>query len=205
MGDFPYDFPHGLIKLFVSLSVCLPRYLPEVYNLEKDVLKNLIKDMPVSVMFDETPDAEGRCVLNIMVSPLAKDKSGKIRSYLIDTVFLDKCNHSTVANAAVNALNDKSVKASVSGVIDTDLFWHSMQEPLPQLSRLAKRYKDCVTNSADVERSNSIYKLVLSSRRRSLSEPNIKALVFLYVNLKVQCAHESVTEESKDGDDDYEE
>ena len=500
MGDFPYDFPHGLIKLFVSLSVCLPRYLPEVYNLEKDVLKNLIKDMPVSVMFDETPDAEGRCVLNIMVSPLAKDKSGKIRSYLIDTVFLDKCNHSTVANAAVNALNDigvkpedvisidtdnaaymlkayntslkalypnsihvtclahimnlvgeafrkpfgevntfmryfsqvfwqagarkrrylsflntsgttakmapnpcgtrwnswyhaaayhaehfalyksffeqelaicgasapnsleqlhaitqdtnlsmtlqlhlniiaeksqvlvqlcdqfegntpltmkvfdtwedlqitfaankelkvdacdrffapmvnlpyakkqetlaifeqayqlaedklskymngaqpamqflkdcrvfnprciilfsededlssipgfedvpkeeihlyftkfgpTAVKASVSGVIDTDLFWHSMQEPLPQLSRLAKRYKDCVTNSADVERSNSIYKLVLSSRRRSLSEPNIKALVFLYVNLKVQCAQESVTEESNDGDDDYE-
>lgn len=51
--------------------------------------------------------------------------------------------------------------------------------------------KDGVTNSADVERSNSIYKLVLSSRRRSLSEPNIKALVFLYFNLKVQCALQS--------------
>lgn len=61
--------------------------------MEKDVIKNLIKDMPVSVMFDETPDAEGRCVLNIMVSPLVKDESGKIRSSLIDTVFLDKCNH----------------------------------------------------------------------------------------------------------------
>ncbi|XP_035266100.1 uncharacterized protein LOC118223532 isoform X2 [Anguilla anguilla] len=43
----------------------------------------------------------GPCVLNIMVSPLIKDESGKIRSYLIDTVILDKCNHSTVANAAV--------------------------------------------------------------------------------------------------------
>lgn len=91
-----------------------------------------------------------------------------------------------------------AVKASDSGVIDTDLFWDSMQVPLPQLSRLAKRYKECVTNSADVERSNSIYKLVLSSRRRSLSEPNIKALVFLYFNLKVQCGPESDSENDAD-------
>lgn len=66
-----------------------------------------------------------------------------------------------------------AVKAS-SGITDTDLFWDSMQEPLPQLSKLAKRYKDCVT-----KRSNSIYKLVLSSRQCSLSEPNIKALSVL--------------------------
>ena len=94
-----------------------------------------------------------------------------------------------------------AVKASVSGKVDTDLFWDSMREPLPQLSRLAKRYKDCVCNSADVERSNSIYKLVLSSRRRSLTEPNIKALVFLYFNFKAQC----VPEEDSDHDDDNDE
>ena len=88
--------------------------------MEKDVIKNLIKDMPVSVMFDETPDAERRCMLNIMVSPLVKDESGKIRSYLIDTVFLDKCNHSTVANAAVNALNDFGVKPEDVICFDTN-------------------------------------------------------------------------------------
>ncbi|KAM3616509.1 uncharacterized protein V6R79_019148 [Siganus canaliculatus] len=91
-------------------------------------------------------------------------------------------------------------QASVSGVIDSNLFWDSMKEPLPQLSRLANRYKDCVTNS-DVERSNSIYKLVLSSRRRFPSEPNIKALVFLYFNLKVQCGPQS----DRDHDDDDDE
>lgn len=47
-----------------------------------------------------------------------------------------------------------AVRASVSGVVDTGLFWDSMQEPLPQLSRLPKRYKECVTNSTDMERSN---------------------------------------------------
>ena len=73
-----------------------------------------------------------------------------------------------------------------------------MQVPLPQLSRSAKRYKECVTNSADVERSNSIYKLVLSSRRHSLSEPNIKALVFRYFNLKVQCGPDSDSENDAD-------
>lgn len=96
------------------------RYLPEVYKMEKNVIKDLISDKPVSVLFDETPDVEGPCVLNIMVSPLIKDESGKIRSYLIDTVILDKCNHSTVANAAVSALNEFGVKQENVISFDTD-------------------------------------------------------------------------------------
>ena len=53
------------------------------------------------------------------------------------------------------------------------------------MSVLAKRYKDVVINSADAERSNSIYKLVLSSRRRSMTNDKLKALVFLYHNQRL--------------------
>lgn len=53
------------------------------------------------------------------------------------------------------------------------------------LSKLALRYKDAVSNSADAERCNSIYKLVLSNRRRSTSNSHLRALVFLYYNQKV--------------------
>lgn len=133
--------------------------------MEKDIIKNLIKDMPVSVMFDETPDAEGRCVLNIMVSPLVKDESGKIRSYLIDTVFLDKCNHSTVANAAVNALNDFGVKPEDVICFDTD-----------NAAYMLKAYKTALKalfpNSIHVTCLAHIMNLVGESFRKPFGEVN---------------------------------
>ena len=55
------------------------------------------------------------------------------------------------------------------------------------MAALAKKYSNAVCNSADSERSFSLYSLILSSRRRSLSEKSIKALCFLYYNLRVQC------------------
>ncbi|CAL8383088.1 unnamed protein product [Arctogadus glacialis] len=78
-----------------------------------------------------------------------------------------------------------ALRAAPSGVVDLDVFWDGVQERLPGLSSLAKRYKDAVSNSADAARSNSIYKLVLSNRR-STTNQNLKALVFLYHNQRVR-------------------
>ena len=64
-------------------------------------------------------------------------------------------------------LGPAALRASVCGVVDLDVFWDGLQERLPVLSVSAKRYKDVIINSADVNRSNSIYKLVLSTWRRS--------------------------------------
>lgn len=77
------------------------------------------------------------------------------------------------------ALGPAALSAAPSGVVDLDVFWDGLQERLPVLSSLAHRYKDAVSNSANAERSNSIYKLVLSRRRRSTTNRNLKALVFL--------------------------
>ena len=73
-----------------------------------------------------------------------------------------------------------AVTASVSGVVNLDLFWKGVQDLLPNFSRIALIYKDIVTSSADAERSNSLYKLVLNARRRSLSEISLQSLLFLY-------------------------
>ncbi|GFO49986.1 hat family dimerization domain [Plakobranchus ocellatus] len=68
------------------------------------------------------------------------------------------------------------------------IWWYSIRpdcfvsSDLPHLSALAKRYIYTCLNSADAERSFSIYNLVFSERRRRLSEANLKALVFLYYN-----------------------
>ncbi|KAL1277093.1 hypothetical protein QQF64_023766 [Cirrhinus molitorella] len=82
-------------------------------------------------------------------------------------------------------LGPAALRAAPSGVVDLDMFWDGLQERLPVLSSLAKRYKDAVSNSADAECSNSIYKLVLSNRRRLTTNQNLKALVFLYHNQRV--------------------
>ena len=81
---------------------------------------------------------------------------------------------------------------SASGGISLDLtvvcfcvvvaFWNSVSSDVPHLTSLAKRYMYNCLNSADAERSFSIYSLVFSDRRRRCSEKKLKALVFLYYN-----------------------
>lgn len=72
-------------------------------------------------------------------------------------------------------LGPATLRASPSGMVDLDVFWDDLQERLPMLSSLAKRDKDAISNSADAERSNSLYKLIY----------NLKALFFLYHNQQV--------------------
>ena len=50
------------------------------------------------------------------------------------------------------------------------------------MSRLALRYILGTVNSADAERSFSLYNLVHSDRRRSFGEKSLKQLLFLYFN-----------------------
>ena len=73
-----------------------------------------------------------------------------------------------------------------AGSPESNAFCKSVSPDLPQLSALAMRYKDTVTISADAERSFSLYNLVFSPRRRSLSNQSLVALVFLYHNQGVE-------------------
>lgn len=60
---------------------------------------------------------------------------------------------------------------------------------VPRLSGLAIRYKSVIVNSANAEHSNSIYKLVLSSRRRSVTKDNLKALSFSIITRGLPVEH----------------
>jgi hypothetical protein len=65
---------------------------------------------------------------------------------------------------------------------NVEFFWNSMSEKLPCMTCIARTYVNVVCNSADAERSNSLYNLIVDNRRRSLSEDSIKYLLFLYYN-----------------------
>lgn len=105
------------------------------------------------------------------------------------------------------ALGPEALRAAPSGAVDLDVFWDGLQERLPVLSSLAHRYKDAVPNSTDAEQSNSIYKLVLSSRRRSTTNQNLKALVFLDHNQWVRSGafEREEREKGKEMEEDMEE
>lgn len=76
-------------------------------------------------------------------------------------------------------LGPEALRASVSGIVELDSYWIGVHDRLPVLSKLALRYKDAVSNSADAERCNSIYKLVLSNRMPSSTSSDLRTLPVL--------------------------
>lgn len=61
----------------------------------------------------------------------------------------------------------------------------SVGERLPVLTWLSNKYINAFVSSADSGRSNSIYKLVNTNRRRCMTESSLQMLVFLYLFSKV--------------------
>ena len=95
-------------------------YLSDVYLVERDRLKEVLRDKPVAIIFDEMSDSEGRYVFNVLIAPLELDSSGRILAYLGDTLFLEKTNHSTVARAVIKVVQDYDIDFDDVICFDTD-------------------------------------------------------------------------------------
>ena len=80
------------------------------------------------------------------------------------------------------SLGPMAMKVSGGIPLDLTVFWNSIKADVPKLAGCALKYIYACLNSADAERSFSLYNIVFSERRRSLSEENLKAFVFLYYN-----------------------
>uniref|UniRef100_H3AKS8 DUF659 domain-containing protein n=1 Tax=Latimeria chalumnae TaxID=7897 RepID=H3AKS8_LATCH len=70
----------------------------------------------------------------------------------------------------------------VPEAIQSQAVFVDLQKRIPNIAKLALNCVNAVSNSADAERSFSLYNLILSARRKSLNEKNLKALCFLYYN-----------------------
>ena len=73
----------------------------------------------------------------------------------------------------VGILARQAILASYGKLVDPYLFRNSMKESIPHLTAVALRDVYAATNSTDAERSFSLYNLVFSERRKSLSEKSI--------------------------------
>lgn len=67
-----------------------------------------------------------------------------------------------------------------------EFFWKCAAEQLPVLATLSEKYRNAFVISADSERSNSMHKLINSPCCQRLTEYNLKILLFMYFNNKLE-------------------
>uniref|UniRef100_A0A2S2Q5L2 CGG triplet repeat-binding protein 1 n=1 Tax=Sipha flava TaxID=143950 RepID=A0A2S2Q5L2_9HEMI len=83
-------------------SVLRKFYLDDCYNEMMEKIRQRVFDRKIWVSLDETTDAEGRYIANVIIGSLEEDTAGPI--FLLNTEALEKTNHSTVSK-----LFDKSL------------------------------------------------------------------------------------------------
>ena len=91
----------------------LQDHLLDVYELEKEELKQKIKVANVAIMVYELSDDNGRCVIeDVMATILDFDElstSNRNIAYLLDAHFVTETNNKTVSQAVVTTINDYGI------------------------------------------------------------------------------------------------
>ena len=78
-------------------------YLPELFPQYVEDIKGAVGGKAIYVLLDETTDACGRCVLGILLQPVAETPMAA------DIVFLERVNFNTVSQAVISCLNSYHV------------------------------------------------------------------------------------------------
>ena len=77
-------------------------HLPPVFDDHWAAIKEQLKDKPVSIIVDEAKDDRDRSVLNVIASYLDK-------LYLIDVIFMESCDHQSLAQAVIKAVTQAGI------------------------------------------------------------------------------------------------
>jgi len=82
-------------------STLRKNYVSGVYEETISKIQNIIGDGPIWVGVDETTDADGRYIANVIVGKLSTEPS---KPFLLCCEELDKCNHKTICQLFYNAM-----------------------------------------------------------------------------------------------------
>ena len=109
----------GAIPEGTQLRDCLL----DVYELEKEKLKQKINEANVAIMVDELGNDNGHCVIDIMGTILDFNKlspSGRNIADRLDTHFVTETNNKTVSQAVVKTINDYGIDFDGVLIFNTD-------------------------------------------------------------------------------------
>jgi hypothetical protein len=116
-----FKFDHPSIKSFFSKyvvngdslysSTALRDMIKDIANEEKsEVLKKVHEMSSYSIIADETCDANGKAMMNLILIPSNYPHGEEsLNSVLLDTIELKECNSQSVAKEIINSLNQKSI------------------------------------------------------------------------------------------------
>jgi hypothetical protein len=92
-------------------SAALRNMIKDIANVEKfQVLKEVQQISSYSIIADETCDANGKAIMNLILIPSNYPNGGEsLNSILLDTIELKECNSQSVAKEVINSLNQKSI------------------------------------------------------------------------------------------------
>ena len=130
----------------------------------------------VNVKLEKKMSEDGQPVINFIKQIKFFDPSRLILFDITDLSALPGLSHVPVSEIKryKESLGPKAMKVSGGIPLDLTVFWNSVSSDGPQLARCALKYTNACLNSADGERSFSIYNVVFSERRRSLNEEKPK-------------------------------
>ncbi|KAE9522767.1 hypothetical protein AGLY_016808 [Aphis glycines] len=85
-----------------ALKDFLEKYTGKKISEESTIRKKYVNDGPIWVSIDESTNADGRYVSNVIVGKLSSEPCN---SFLLNCEQLDKCNHKTIANLFNDSMN----------------------------------------------------------------------------------------------------
>ena len=88
-------------------------HIPKAFDEHLHTLKAVLKGGKVSVTADETTNCRDHSVLNVIAGFRGK-------SYLIDVVIMEKCNHSTLSQTIIRSVSDIGIHYDDVTAIVTD-------------------------------------------------------------------------------------
>lgn len=104
----------------------------DLYKETIDNIKSCVKNHFLWVSIDETTDATGRYVANVIIGILDSEESISKQKYLLNTAVLDKANHCTIAR-----LFEESIK-SLGENFDKDSILLFITDAAPYMMKAAK-------------------------------------------------------------------
>ena len=78
-------------------------YVPRLFSMHYEALKEILKGKQVSIMADETTDVRYHCILNVIATVHGQP-------YLIGVKKMGACNHSTLSQAIIQAVTDVGIR-----------------------------------------------------------------------------------------------
>ncbi|KAL4107246.1 hypothetical protein QTP88_017630 [Uroleucon formosanum] len=137
-----------------SVSLLRKTYIDECYENTMNKIRNEVMGKKIWMSIDETSDATGRYIANVVMGTLEVDKPGKI--FLLSCNILEKANHSTISKLFDKAMFSlwpsaaNAIKPFYSKMIHITCLAHGLHRTSEKIRSLFPKVDELIANMKKV-------------------------------------------------------